>query len=68
MPRARRDCVVFAVPALPAGYVLPPPQASAPPAPPPALRPLPVPWRSKRPCHLLPAVSLDQVLALNAAI
>lgn len=68
MPRAHRDCVLFVMPALPPGYVLPAP--TEPPSPPreapPAPRPLPQPWRSRRPCRAFPAVSLELVTAMNA--
>lgn len=69
MTRGHRDCLVFPMPALPPGFVIPAPaptptQLSAQPRPAPG--PLPEPYRSRRPCRAIPAISLDQLRALNA--
>ena len=67
MLRARHECVVFPMPALPPGYVLPAPTPalSRPAFAPLPEKPLPQPWRSKRPCRAFPAVSAELVAAMN---
>ena len=89
MARARFECVVFPMPALPAGYVVPVAVAvtndgasvvNGPDLPGivanhgwsragrPAARPLPETYRSRRPCRMFPAVSLEMVASMNVAV